>query len=133
MATEKDFQAIVTDATRNRTNLAQLDHSLQIEIDEIVMMAAKQNRPLSDSDKEKRRGLRARQAEVQELFEELAFATLARLNNAVDKDEFKRAFQSINANLEDDLATLKKIQRYAAIAAKVADGLAKLALKVAAL
>lgn len=123
--------AIVAGAMQSRSNLAELDHRLQDEIDEIVLAAAREERPLSDDDKNRRKALRAQQADVQDAFEELAFATLARLDNSADVAELKDKLDAINAQLGDDLQRLKNIARYAAIAAKVADGLAQLGEKVA--
>jgi len=123
---------IVKTAMQTRSDLLALDHQLQEEIDEIVLTAARAGNPLSDADKARRRELRARQLEVDDSFEELAFATLARLNNSADLVELKKKIDAISGNLEDDLTHLKNIAKYAAIEAKVADGLAQLALKAAA-
>jgi hypothetical protein len=122
---------IVAKAMMARADLGELDHTLQGGIDEIVLAAARAKRPLSSDEKNRRKALRATQAEVEDAFEELAFATLARLDNSADVAELKGKLDSINANLADDLERLKNIERYAAIAAKVADGLAQLATKVA--
>jgi hypothetical protein len=131
MTDANTVDAIVAGATASRSQLASLDHTLQGAIDEIVLGAAKQGRELTDAEKQQRKLLRAQQADVQDAFEELAFATAARLDNSDDVRQLREKLQSINANLSDDLDKLKKIALYAAIAAQVADGLAKLAEQVA--
>jgi hypothetical protein len=131
MTDKNTVDAIVAGATASRSQLASLDHTLQGAIDEIVLGAAKQGRELTDDEKKQRKLLRAQQADVQEAFEELAFATAARLDNSDDVKQLREKLQSINANLGDDLDRLRKIAIYAAIAAQVADGLAKLAEQVA--
>ena len=124
-------EAIVAEAMKSRVNLGDLDHTIQGEIDEILLGAAKEGRPLSDDDKVRRKKLRGEQASVQNAFAELAFATLARLDKSSGVAELKGKLDSINAELSDDLDRLKAIARYADVAAKVADGLAQLAGKVA--
>lgn len=124
-------EVIVAEATKSRSDLAELDHKIQEEIDEIVLAAARAGRPLSADDENRRKVLRADQLEVQEAFEVLAFATLGRLDKSADVEVLKGKLDSINANLIDDLDRLKNVARYAEIAAKVADGLTQLAIKVA--
>jgi hypothetical protein len=132
MSDRESLEAIMADVKTTRANLAELEHQLQEEIDEIVIAAALEARPLSEADKVRRRALRAEQSEVQDAFRALAFATLARLNQSAELAALEAKLTGINALLEDDLDRLKKIARYAGIAAKVADGLAELAAKVAA-
>ena len=131
MTDKNTVDAIIAGATASRSQLALLDHTLQGAIDKIVLDAAKQGRALTDDEKNQRKLLRGQQADVQEAFAELAFATAARLDNADDVKQFREELRSINANLSDDPERLKKIATYAAIAAQVADGLAKLAEQVA--
>jgi hypothetical protein len=131
MFTRESAKAIVAEATKSRSRLADLDHALQSEIDEIVLGAARAGRPMSDAEKARRKALRASQSDVGDAFTALAFATLARLNQSADVVELKGKLDTINANLVDDLDRLKNIARYAAVAAKVADGLTKLAEQVA--
>ena len=131
MTDKNTVDAIVAGATASRSQLASLDHALQSAIDGIVLGAAKQGRELTDDEKNQRKLLRGQQADVQEAFAALAFATAARLDNSDDVKQFREELKSINANLGDDLERLKKITTYAAIAVQVADGLAKLAAQVA--
>ena len=131
MTDKNTVDAIIAGAAASRSQLALLDHTLQGAIDKIVLDAAKQGRALTDNEKNQRKLLRGQQADVQEAFAELAFATAARLDNADDVKQFREELRSLNANLSDDLERLKKIVTYAAIAAQVADGLAELAAQVA--
>jgi len=131
MTDKNTVDAIIAGAIASRSQLALLDHTLQGAIDKIVLDAAKQGRALTNDEKNQRKLLRGQQADVQEAFAELAFATAARLDNADDVKQFREELRSINANLSDDLEGLKKIATYAAIAAQVADGLAELAAQVA--
>jgi hypothetical protein len=131
MTDKNTVDAIVAGATASRSQLASLDHMLQGAIDKIVLGAAKQGRELTDDEKNQRKLLRGQQADVQEAFAALAFATAARLDNSDDVKQFREELRSINANLSDGLEKLKKITTYATIAVQVADGLAKLAAQVA--
>ena len=133
MSNGQTAQAIVAEATTSRAHLAELDHQLQDEIDAIALGAAKEKRALSDDEKRRRETLRAEQREVQEAFKALAFVTLARLDQSGDVKALKAQMDLVTDLLSEDLARLKDVARFAAIAAKVADGLAQLAEKVAAL
>jgi hypothetical protein len=132
MSNRETIAAIVADAAARRADLAELDHLLQNDIDEIVLAAALEGRPLSEAEKQRRRALRAEQSEVQDAFRALAFVTLARLDQSAELAALHAKMTGINAVLADDLDRLKDIARYATIAARVADGLAQLAAKVAA-
>ena len=125
--------AIVAGAMSTRAQLAALDHTLQGAIDELQLNAARLGRTLTDDERNRRIALRAQQAEVRDAFAELGFATAARLDQSDEIKQLHAALSSINANLSDDLDRLKRIAAYAAIAAQVADGLAKLAEQVAGL
>ncbi len=122
---------IVSEAMQTRAELASLDHALQEEIDEIVTTAARERRRLSADEKARRKALRADQVEFGDLFRELAFVTLARLDASEEVANLKGKLDSVIEDLGDDLDQLGRIARYAEIAARVADGLTKLAIKVA--
>jgi hypothetical protein len=129
---KESADAIVAGAMKTRSDLAELDQTIQGQIDEIVLGAARQGRDLSPAELDQRKKLRGDQADVQDAFAALAFATLRRLDNSADVADLKTKLDAINAGLTTDLNRLKAIARYAAIAAKVADGLAQLASKVTA-
>jgi hypothetical protein len=131
MTDENTADAIVAKASESRSNLAALDHMLQSAIDKIVLGAATRGQNLSDAERKQRSALRAQQADVQEAFTELGFATVARLDQSDEVKQLQKKLNSINSHLGDDLDRLKEIAAFAAIAAKVADGLTKLAEQVA--
>jgi hypothetical protein len=64
---------------------------------------------------------------------DLVFFTLIRLNESDEIAELQRKMDGINGALRDDLEDLKRIERYAATAAKIADALAKATDKLASL
>ncbi len=131
MTDREKAQDIVNEAMKTRSALTDLDHAIQEEIDEIVLTAARERRALSDDDKARRKALRADQVEIQDAFKVLAFVTLPRLDASADVAELKNKLDSVKDELDDDINRLKNIARYAKIAAKVADGLTQLAIKVA--
>lgn len=127
---DKTRQEIVEEARAARKDLSEMEVELQAEIDEIDMQVFVEKRPYSLDEKKRRKTLRADQAEVREAFKELAYLTLTRLD---DSDEVKRLNRRMNLltdGLSDDLESLKQVERYAGIAAKVADGMAKVAAKL---
>lgn len=125
------IQEVIDQANAARQQLALLERELQEGIDSIDLTAFKEKRDLTDAEQAERKELRGTQAEVREDFRVLAFVTAQRLDNAAEVDHLLRQVQAINAGLVDDLNRLKKIERYAEIAAKVADALAKAAEKLA--
>ncbi len=131
MTDREKAQDIVNAAMKTRSALTDLDHAIQGEIDEIVLTVARERRALSDDDKARRKALRADQVEIQDAFKVLAFVTLPRLDASADVAELKNKLDSVKDELDDDINRLKNIARYAKIAAKVADGLTQLAIKVA--
>lgn len=131
MTDREKAQDIVSEAMKTRSALTDLDHAIQEEIDEIVLTAARERRALSDDDKARRKALRADQVEIQDAFKVLAFVTLPRLDASADVAKLKNKLESVKDELDDDINRLKGIARYAEIAAKVADGLTQLAIKVA--
>ena len=130
MTDREKAQDIVNAAMKTRSALTDLDHAIQGEIDEIVLTVARERRALSDDDKARRKALRADQVEIQDAFKVLAFVTLPRLDASADVAELKNKLDSVKDELDDDINRLKNIARYAKIAAKVADGLTQLAIKV---
>lgn len=129
--TQQSIQEVIDQANAARQQLALLERELQEGIDEIDLTAFKEKRNLTPAEQERRKELRGTQAEVREDFRILAFVTAQRLDNAAEVDHLLKQLQAIDAGLVDDLGRLKKIERYAGIAAQVADGLAKAAEKLA--
>lgn len=124
---------VVKEANAARQQLSLLERELQEGIDAIDFQAFKEGRDLTSDEIAQRKGLRATQAEVREDFKVLAFVTVQRLDDTAEVAQLLRQLQVINAGLEDDLARLNKIEKYAEISAKVADSLAKTAEKLAAI
>ena len=122
---------VVSSANTARQQLALLERELQEGIDAIDFKAFREKRAPTAAEIEKRKQLRVTQAEVREDFRVLAFVTAQRLDDTAEVEQLHRQMQMINAGLKDDLAKLKRIEKYAKTAAKVADALAKAAGKLA--
>ena len=131
--TKPSIEEVIDQANAARQQLALLERELQEGIDAIDLKAFKEKRDLTQQESDRRKELRGTQAEVREDFRVLAFVTAQRLDNADEVDHLLRQIKAVNAGLVDDLDRLKKIEGFAATAAKVADGLAKAAEKLAAL
>lgn len=116
-----------------RSELGKLELELQEEIDEIRISAARAGRSLNPEELRRLKELRAEKAEARQVFTDLVFFTLKRLNESDEIADLQRKMDGINTALRDDLEDLKRIERYAAIAAKVADALAKATEKLASL
>lgn len=116
-----------------RSELGKLELELQEEIDEIRISAARAGRSLNPEELRRLKELRAEKAEARQVFTDLVFFTLRRLNESDEIADLQRKMDGINSALRDDLEDLKRIERYAAIAAKVADALAKATEKLASL
>ena len=124
---------VIAESNNARQQLATLEQQLQAGIDDIDFVAFKEGRQMTAAEIDKRKALRATQAEVREQFKVLAFVTAQRLDQTAEVSSLLRQIQAINSGLKDDLGRLKKIERYAATAAKVADALAKATEKLAAI
>ena len=124
---------VIAESNNARQQLATLEQKLQAGIDDIDFTAFKAGRQMTPAEIDKRKQLRATQAEVREQFKVLAFVTAQRLDQTEEVSSLLRQIQAINSGLKDDLARLKKIERYAATAAKVADAIAKATEKLAAI
>jgi uncharacterized protein (DUF885 family) len=123
--------SVVADANTARQALAELERELQEDIDEIDFTAFKEERDLTAKEIERRKERRATQGEVRDGFRILAFVTAQRLDDSAEVSQLLRQLQIVNAGLEDDLAQLEDIKKFAAISAQVADALAKTAANLA--
>lgn len=122
---------VMADANDARQKLSDLEHKLQVGIDEIVFAAFKAGRPLSDADINKRKELRTAQMEVRDQFNVLGFVTMDRLDDTAEVSQLLHQMHTINVGLQDDFARLKEIERYSAIIAQVVDAIAKATEKLA--
>jgi hypothetical protein len=124
---------VMAEANNARQQLAALDQQLQDGIDDIDFKVFKEKRPPTAAETSKRKDLRSTQGEVRAQFAVLAFVTAKRLDDTDEVSQLVRQMNTINAGLKDDLDRLKRIEKYAAIAAKVADATAKATEKLAAI
>jgi hypothetical protein len=124
---------VIAEAKNARRRLADLELQLQDGIDEIDFTIFKERRDPLAAELAKRKELISTQAEVRTQFTVLAFVTAQRLDDTDEVKQMVRRMNTINAGLRDDLDRLKRIERYAATAAKVADATAKTAAKLAAI
>jgi hypothetical protein len=122
---------IVADANAARQALAEMERDLQEGIDAIDFKSFQAGRELTAKELDQRKKLRATLGEVRDGFRVLAFVTAQRLDDSAEAEQLARQMQIINAGLEDDLARLKKVAKFAEIAAQVADGLAKVVARLA--
>jgi len=122
---------IVADANAARQVLAEMERDLQEGIDTIDFKAFQAGRELTAKELDQRKKLRATLGEVRDGFRVLAFVTAQRLDDSAEAEQLARQMQIINAGLKDDLARLKKVEKFAEIAAQVADGLAKVVARLA--
>jgi hypothetical protein len=122
---------IVADANAARQALAEMERDLQEGIDAIDFKSFQAGRELTAKELDQRKKLRATLGEVRDGFRVLAFVTAQRLDDSAEAEQLARQMQIINAGLEDDLARLKKVAKFAEIAAQVADVLAKVVARLA--
>jgi hypothetical protein len=125
------IEEITAEAKVARQNLADLETELQEEIDEIRFRAFKEGRPMTDAERATRNDRRAQKSEAREAYVALSFMTLQRLNQSEEVKQLTLKINEIDQGLVGDLDDLKKIERYADTAAKVADGLANIATNIA--
>ncbi len=124
---------IIADAKATRRDLADLEQELQEEIDAIRFRAFQEGRAMTAEEQATRNERRAQKAEARAVYMDLTFVTLQRLNESDELKQLARKMDEVNRGLSDDLDQLKQIAGYAETAAKVADGIAKVAEKVVAL
>jgi hypothetical protein len=122
---------IIAVANAARQSLAKMERELQEGIDAIDFKAFQEDRDLTAKELDQRKTLRATLGEVRDGFRVLAFVTAQRLDDSAEAAQLARQMQIINAGLEDDLAQLQKVAKFAEIAAQVADGLAKVVATLA--
>lgn len=124
---------IMADAKTQRENLEELERSLQADIKRIDRLAFMESRPLTDDEKAHRAELRASQVKVGEAYVQWAYLTARRLDDSAEVEVIRAKIDAVNIGLADDLGRLKDVERYAEIAAKVAEGAVKIAGKIAKL
>ena len=130
-ANANSVDEIIKERNAAREELAKLELELQEEIDEIRFKALQLRRPMSDEEKALRNERRATLGDARQAFQDLNFITLQRLDKSDEVQQLQQRLKQINAGIGDDLEQLRRIERYAATAAKIADAIAKTADKLA--
>src|SRR5262245_10000174 len=97
---------VVAEANNARQQPATLEQQLQAGIDDIDFAAFQEGRQMTSAEIDKRKKLRATQAEVREQFKVLAFVTAQRLDSTEEVSSLLRQIQAINTGLKDDLGRL---------------------------
>ena len=133
MTDQETVADIMADANAQRENLEELERSLQADIKQIDRTAFMESRPLTDDEKTRRAELRASQEKVGNAYVQWAYLTAKRLDDSAEVDVIKAKLDAVNLSLADDIGRLKNVERYAEIAAKVAEGAVKIAGKIAKL
>jgi hypothetical protein len=133
MTNGRTVDEIVASVDTAHSELGKLERELQEEIDEIRISAARAGRSPNPTELQRLKELRAEKAEARQVLNDLVIFTLIRLNESGEIAALQRKMDEINVALRDDLEDLKRIERYAEIAAKVADALAKATEKLASL
>ena len=114
-----------------RAEISALDQALAAERTAIRRAAFHAGRPLTPEEIARRKEIAAARFELAESLEALALSTIDALENAEDLDDLLHAINSVNQQIDDDLARLQDLVDHAEAAAKVADGIAKAAEKLA--
>ena len=130
MATIAEVKKAFQDA---RASIADLDQKLAAERKKIKVTAFRAGRPLTAAEIARRKEIAATRLELAEALQVLALKTIRSLEIAEDVDDLIREIGAVNQQLEDDLARLGEVASHAATAARVVEGLAKLAAKLAEL
>lgn len=123
---------VVADAEAAGLKLAQLDRQLQAEIDRIDLLAFREQRPFTTQEIVELQQLRATQRECREDMIILAFVNATRLDDTVEVQRLSQQMRLVNLGLKDNLEHLRALERFATIAAQVADFLAKATERLAA-
>lgn len=113
-----------------RREISELDQALAEERTAIRRKAFHDQRPLTDEEIARRKAIAATRLELADALETLAFSTLKAMENADDLDDLLHTINSVNQQLDDDLARLSEIVNYAQSAAKVAESIASAAEKL---
>ena len=124
---------IIDDVRAAQDKIDALDDQLQDQIEDIKLAAARQKRQTSDAEAAQIEAIEADIAKLADARQALDIDALIRLDRSGDVAAIKRTLTDTSDGLADTLDRLKRIARFAVIAAQVADGLAQLAAKAAAL
>ena len=122
MATINEVRATFDAA---RAEISALDQALAAERTTIRRAAFHEGRPLTHAEIARRKEIAATRTKLAEALEALALSTIDALENADDLDNLLHSINSVNQQIDDDLARLTGLVDYAETAAKVVEGIAK--------
>lgn len=128
MAKAADIKA---DAEKTRQDIIALNNKIHDEVSAIEFAAFKANRDPTPAELKRQDELEATKKELQKQVTILGFVTAGKLDKSDDVARMLERMKDVNAGLEDRLARLKKIEKFAKVAAQVADALAKIAERLA--
>ena len=118
-------------ALKARQEILKLDNQIHEEVAALEFAAFRDDRQPTAVELKKQAELERTQQELRKQLKIFEFVTASKLDNSDDVSRLLERMQTVNAGLEDDLARLKKIERFAKIAAQVADAVAKVAERLA--
>jgi hypothetical protein len=128
MAKATDIKA---EAEKTRQDIIALNNKIHDEVSAIEFAAFKSNRAPTPAELKRLDELEATKKELQKQVTILGFVTASKLDKSDDVSRLLERMEGVNAGLEDRLARLKKIEKFAKVAAQVADALAKIAERLA--
>ena len=128
MAKAADIKA---EADKTRKDIIALNNKIHDEVQAIEFAAFKANRDPTPAELKRQDELEATKKELQKQVTVLGFVTASKLDKSDDVSRLLERMESVNAGLEERLARLKKIEKFAKVAAQVADALAKIAERLA--
>ena len=128
-----DTDQIVADANAALGTLEALEDELLADIKEVKKAAALGGRQLTKNEKLECDLLDSRLTDVYEAIRVVSIQSLRRIDNSQGIKLLQKELRMVNSDLSDDLKRLKKVQRYAKVAADVSQALAKVATRISAL
>ena len=123
---------VIAEAQAARDQLAEMEKQLVKAIKAIDFTAKKEKRDRTAEELKDREEMNDALLQLREALKVLAFKTLQKLDSTAEVEALHKKMVQVNGMLADDLNKLKKIEAVAAIAAQVAEALAKGAEKLAA-
>lgn len=121
------IQQILDEVEQANQALTELEESLQAEMNAIELNAFRAGKSLTDQEIKTIDDRQSQLEKAQNGAAAMALVTLQRLNNAEDLGDLIAQMNAINGEMKETLDDLKQIERYAATAAAVAEGLGNIA------
>ena len=126
----KDTDQIIADANAALGALEALEDELLADIKDIKRAAALAGRQLTKNETLECELLNSRLTEIYEAIRVISLQSLEQLNNSDGITALQKELGIISAELADDLERLKKIERYAKVAADVSQTVADVATRI---